>query len=145
MQNFSKDQLLSYLIQTLEEAELGVIRLDMGDWINARISQKHFCGYAACVCGFVALRTSPQIGQESPFDYDSRLRKESGLVEKGMITILGQSLSDSISSPEPRYRWLRAEESGLFIYKELGHPHLNSESSIEHAISYLKMLKEKLV
>jgi hypothetical protein len=156
MENFNKDQLLSYLIETLELTliEDRGTKLDMEDWVSTSLldptetdyhKEAHFCGYSACVCGFVALRTLAPHKRESLFDWETRLRDKSARVEKDIARILGSELSNSIVSPAHGFRYAEACFSGLFTIYELGHPHLNSESSIEHAVSYLKMLKEKLI
>jgi hypothetical protein len=156
MENLNGHQLLSYLIDTLELTliEDTGTKLDMEDWVSTSLldptktdyhKEAHFCGYSACVCGFVALRTLAPHKRESLFDWEIRLRDRSARVEKDIVRVLGPRLSDSITSPIDQYRYNGAEEDGLFTKRELEHPHLNSTSSVEHAVSYLKMLKEKLI
>jgi len=145
MNGLNKVQLLSYLIETLELSNSREEVLDMREWVQFRYESTHFCGYAACICGFVALRTlSDRQPTENDEDYENRIRNEASAVEREITRVIGLDLSDSITGPGEKVRRHRAVASGYFTPEELNHPHLNSDTSLKEAISYMKMLRSKL-
>jgi len=144
----SKEELLDYIIAVLEVADAPELEnvLVMNDWITTYAQTVptfpknvgHFCGYEACICGYLALDST-----KDKTTIDALIEK-SEEAEKVMKEILGRDLTGSIVDPNAFGRWESAGETYMFTNTEMKHDHLTSESSLACAISYLKLIRSKL-
>lgn len=128
--------------------------LDMDSWLEdegettIKDGQKHFCGTAACICGYMVFEESelppPRLSSWYAFDnWLDKITEDSYKTSREFEKLLGQSLGQSIWMAEYEERRENAEASKFFTEEELQHPHLNSNSSLESAIDYLELISKK--
>jgi hypothetical protein len=137
----TKEELLDYIIAVLEVADASELdnKLVMDDWITTSPETvEHFCGYAACICGYLALDFAK--GDATILE----IKGESEHINEAMTKVLGGALTDSIVGTCAYDRWESAADTRLFSIEEMEHPHLTGESSLGCAISYLKLIKSKV-
>jgi hypothetical protein len=141
-------KLLDYLIETLGISQEGSNnKLHLDNWIkrpskDAEVAGFHPCGTAACICGYVAIRQQMEYGNYLAQDKNSNLIDEASYVAEDLESILGVYLAESVYGDRAEIRKAGAIHEGNFTKKQLDHPHLNSESSFTHAISYLEMIRD---
>lgn len=136
------------------EASSGDNTINMDAWLTdegdttVKNGQKHFCGTAACICGYMALdetRPPPKRSDEVAYeDWFDEIVKNSKELSKGFNALLGLDLGKSVWHSDHRDRGIYAEWSNFFSEEELKHPHLNGQSSLADAISYLQLIQTKI-
>jgi len=140
----TKEEILDYIIAVLEVADGSELEneLVMDDWVTSSPETvenlEHFCGYAACICGYLALDFAK--GDATILE----IKEESEHINEAMTKVLGGALTDSIVGTCAYDRWESAADTRLFSIEEMEHPHLTSESSLACAISYLKLIRSKV-
>jgi hypothetical protein len=106
------------------------------------------CGYAACICGHQSL--APISGQ---FSIESQHSKNTlgkatqiacDLDESCRTDTYDDALAKSVYSGDIWERLRFARDSDEFTDDELKHPHLRTNSSPEHAISFMQLVLTKL-
>lgn len=126
--------LIDEAIEALENAskrENAVLYMSHYIWENNE------CDTAACICGYMALERGYGEFEAREIAIDFNIKCDEIFNNK--------YLSRSIYDGSPHIREAYAIQSKLFTEEELQHPHLTTESSIEDAISYLKLCREKVI
>lgn len=119
---------------------------DMGTYYKA--SESYSCGYAACVCGeqamsgrlesFPLAKARAGIIQDTTFVSHTAGHIDEDLRAACHIATGDNNLAESVTAVSSACR--RGAAAGKLTYEQMQHPHLNSNSSPEHAVSYINML-----
>jgi hypothetical protein len=148
---------LEALVNTLELANPA--SFNMSTYCRVKAS----CGYAACVCGEHAMSGKLDYfplakDRAVSINDDMFLSKKAKYVD--MTNVLAgyidqdlrascliatghRGLAQSVSADSLKLR-RRGATAGNLTSEQMGHPHLNSKSTSEHAVSYIRMLIEIL-
>jgi hypothetical protein len=138
------------LIETMSQVK-EVESFKMSTWYTDHSTTYSKCGFAACICGHQALAlpseffsfTFVDITQETSLI--NRAELISSDLNKSCYTETDEEyLALAIYDGDDEERKSAAWKCCKFDELELEHPHLTSESSPEHAISFMELVLTKL-
>lgn len=136
------------VLETAKQNENNKLMMDF--WVddpgNAEVGDdKHFCGTAACVCGYMAIeRTIKQHLKGTPLKILS-YNEVACDISVDFAMFLPEDVGRAIWKADQEDRYWFAERSEFFTEEELKHPHLTvNNSSLTNALDFVKLVKSKI-